>query len=44
MQTGTGIDYFMGLSLLQMIMTVKDFVEVSKEDAEARRKAVKNKK
>jgi hypothetical protein len=44
METGTGLDYYLGLSLTQLIGTIKDFVEVVEEINEARRKAVKKKK
>ena len=44
METGTGLDYYLGLSLSQLIGTIKDFVEVVEEINEARRKAVKKKK
>ena len=43
MQMGTSYDYFMSLTLRQLLLLVKDFIEVNNEDAEARRKAVKKK-
>ena len=44
MDMGTGIDYFIGQSIHSLIAIVKDYIDVTNENAEARRKAVKNRK
>ena len=47
MNTGTGLEYFFSLPLYKLIFLVKDYVEIIKDDNEARaaaRKAVRRKK
>lgn len=44
MKMGTGMDYFVSLSLFELMQTVKDFVEVMNDINEAHRKAVKSKR
>ena len=41
MQMGTGLDYLRSLSFLDLLGTIKDFVEVNEEINEYRKKAMK---
>ena len=43
MQTNTGMDYFLGLSMEELIETVKDFVDIAEDIKKARDKAVRKK-
>lgn len=43
MQTNTGMEYFLGLTMEELIATVEDFVDIAGEIKKAREKAVKHK-
>ena len=43
MQTNTGMEYFMGLTMEELIATVEDFVDIAKDIKATREKAVKKK-
>ena len=44
MQTNTGMEYFLGLTMEELIATVNDFVDIAHDIKEAREKAVKKRK